>query len=174
MRTRPFAIVFLGFWLATAAAQDAKIDFQQFASSDGKYKVQFPGPVKTQTIEVKTPSGAQNLTLDSVSFPGDTVFMVSYIDTPPEAAKNPSGPRLDKIRDASKGEDGKVLSEKDMSVGTEKYPGRDVVIEKAGVVIRTRIVLADKRLYQVMVQSTKEFVTSPTANKFFDSFDVTK
>jgi hypothetical protein len=123
---------------------------------------------------VKTAAGKQDLTLDSVSLSDESLFIVSYIDTPPEASKNPPGPRLDKIRDASKGADGKLISEKDVTVGEEKYPGRDMVIDKAGVVIRTRIVLADKRLYQVMVQGTKEFVTSPTANRFFDSFDVTK
>jgi len=175
MRTRTFALVFLGFGLAHASAQqDGKVEFQQFASSAGKYKVQFPGPVKTDTVEVKTAAGAQNLTLDSVSLPGETLFVVSFIDVPPETAMNPSGPRLDKIRDASKGDDGKLLSEKDVTVGPEKYPGRDVVIEKAGVVIRTRIVLADKRLYQVMVQGTKDIVVSANANRFFDSFEVTK
>ena len=61
-----------------------------------------------------------------------------------------------------------------MKIGTDKHPGRDVVIEKPTGVIRSRIVLADKRLYQVMLQGTKEFVTSPLAERFFDSFDVTK
>jgi len=41
-------------------------------------------------------------------------------------------------------------------------------------VIRARVVLGEKRLYQVMVQGSKEFVTSPTADRFFESFEVTK
>lgn len=177
MRTRTFALVGMvaGLTLATTRAGDPpKVEFQQFASATGKYKVQFPGPVKTETTEVKTAAGAQSLTLDSVSLPGDTLFVVTYIDTPAEAAKAAPGPRLDKIRDAVRGTDGKVLSEKDVTVGFEKLPGRDVVIQKPATVIRTRIVLGEKRLYQVMVQGTKEIATSPTADRFFDSFEVTK
>lgn len=175
MRTRLFAVIGLALGLSLAsAAQDPKLDFQQYASSAGKYKVLFPGPVATETVEVKTAAGAQSLTLDSVSLPGEILFVVSYIDLPAAAANVPSTARLDKIRDASKGNDGKVLSEKDLTVGLEKFPARDVVIEKPGTVIRTRIVLGDKRLYQVMMQGRKELVTSPSADRYFDSFEVTK
>ena len=37
----------------------------------------------------------------------------SYVDTTEEVAKQPVGPRLDKVRDGNKGERGKVLSEKE-------------------------------------------------------------
>ncbi|HJZ56158.1 MAG TPA: hypothetical protein VKE74_14420 [Gemmataceae bacterium] len=177
MRTRTFALagLSLGLWLAAAVALDEpKVEYKQYASSAGKYKVLFPGPVFTETLEVKTPTGAQSLTLDSVSLPGEILFVVSYIDTPADTAKAPPGQRLDKIRDAARGEDGKVLSEKDLLIGTDKLPARDVVIQKPAVVIRTRIVLAEKRLYQVMIQGKREFVTAATADRFFDSFEVTK
>ncbi len=175
MRTRMLSLVLLAFALGSTAGEDVKLEFQKFASSAGKYKIEFPGAVKNETIEVKTDSGAQQLTLDSVSFPGSSaVFMVTYIDVSEETAKAPAATRLDKIRDASKGTDGKVLSEKDLKVGVEKFTARDVVIEKPTVVIRSRIVLADRRLYQVMLQGDQKFVTSELAERFFDSFDVTK
>ena len=177
MRTRTFLVVGVaaGLWLsAAAAADDPKVEFQQYASAAGRYKVLFPGAVATETVEVKTAAGAQSLTLDSVSLPGETLFVVSYIDTPAEAANAPAAARLDKIRDAAKGADGKVLSEKDLTVGLEKLPARDVVIEKPGAVIRSRIVLGDRRLYQVMIQGSRQLVTSPTADRFLDSFEVTK
>lgn len=175
MRTRTFAVIGLALGLGLAsAAQEPKLEFQQYASSAGKYKVMFPGPVATETIAVKTSAGAQSLTLDSVSLPGATLFVVSFIDVPADAANAPSAARLDKIRDASKGSDGKVLSEKNLTIGVEKLPARDVVIEKPGTAIRTRIVLSDKRLYQVMIQGSKDLITSPSADRFLDSFEVTK
>lgn len=159
---------------AVGAADDPRVEYQQFASSAGKYKILFPGPVRNETVEVKTAAGAQSLTLDSVSLADGTLFVVSYIDTPAEAARADSGPRLDKIRDAIRGPDGKLVSEKAVAVGLEKLPGRDVLVEKPGTVIRARVVLAERRLYQVLLQGSRGFVTSPTADRFFDSFEVTK
>jgi hypothetical protein len=176
MRTRTFALVglALGLGLTTAPADEPKVEYQQFASSAGKYKVLFPGPVRTETVEIKSSTGAQSLTLDSVSLPNETLFVVSYVDTPPEAARADPGPRLDKIRDAIRGPDGKLVSENGVTVGFEKLPGRDLMVEKPATVIRARVVLGEKRLYQVMVQGSRGFVTSPTADRFFDSFEVTK
>ena len=53
---------------------------------------------------------------------GDTVFMVSFVDTTDEVAKQPTGPRLDKVRDGNKGEAGKVLLDKEVTVGDREAP----------------------------------------------------
>lgn len=176
MRARTFALVglMLGVGVTVSAADVPKVEYQQFASSAGKYKVLFPGPVKTETTQVKTPVDTRTLTLDSVSLPGGVLFVVTFIDVPEDAAKAPAGPRLDKIRDANKGTDGQVLSEKNLEIGPDKLPGRDVVIQKPGTALRNRVIISGQRLYQVMLQGSREFVTSQTADRFFDSFEVTK
>jgi len=176
MRTRTFALVGLlaGIGVAAHARPAPDITYLPFASSDGRYKVLFPGPVKTETTDVKAGTGTLKLTLDSVQPTEGVIFMVTYLDTPDDVAKAPPGPRLDKIRDGNKGTDGKLLSEKEITVGVEKYPGRDLLIEKPAAVIRNRVVIAGNRLYQVMIQGPKELVTSKTADRFFDSFEVTK
>lgn len=174
MRTRTFALIALAAGLAAAAGAADPIDYKQFASAAGRYKVLFPGAVKTETQDVKTDKGPLKLTIDSVELGEDAVFCVTFIDYPEEVAKGDPGKRLDKIRDGNKGQDGKVLSEKAVEVGPEKYPGRDVVIEKPDVVLRNRIVLAGTRMYQVMIEGPKALVTSPAADRFFDSFQVTR
>src|SRR5439155_18196284 len=136
------------------------------ASGAGKYKAMFPGDVKTETTDVTAGKDTLKLTLDSVELKGDTVFMVSYVDATDEVAKKPAGPRLDKVRDGNKGPSGKVIEDKEITVGMEKYPGRDLLIETPGGFIRNRVVIAGNRLYQVMIQGTKEVVTSPSADKF--------
>jgi hypothetical protein len=52
MHARMFAVVGL---VTIIGAVSAQVDFKQFASTDGRYKVLFPGPVKSETVEV--PSG---------------------------------------------------------------------------------------------------------------------
>jgi hypothetical protein len=171
MRARTLTLVALvGVFVAVGAAQE----FKPYASSAGRYKVLFPGTVKTETTDVKAGKETLKLTLDSVELKGDTAFLVSYIDTTDEVAKQPTGPRLDKVRDGNKGPAGKVIEDKDVTVGPEKYPGRDVLIQTPGGYLRNRIVIAGKRLYQVMIQGTREVVTSPSADKFIASFEITR
>lgn len=159
--------------LATAAAAQPP-EFKQYASTEGRYKVQFPGAVKTETVPIKGQKVELVLTIDQVELRGGTSFLVTFVDAPDDVAKQPAAGRLDKVRDGNKGTDGKVHSEKEIAVGTEKYAGRDLLIEKPDGFLRNRVVIAGPRLYQVMVQGPKDVVTSPSADRFIDSFEVTK
>lgn len=171
MRARTFAV--LGLLVGSVAWAQGP-EFKPFASAAGRYKAIFPGPVKSDTVPVKGGTTELKLTIDSVELRAGTSFLVTYLDTPDEVAKQPAGPRLDKVRDGNKGEAGKVLEDKELTVGTEKYPARDVLIEAPGGCIRNRIVIAGNRLYQVMVQGPKDVVTSPSADRFIAAFEVTR
>lgn len=149
-------------------------EFKLFASTEGRYKILFPGPVKTDTVPAKTGKGEVTVTIDSVELRAGTAFLVSYVDAPDDVAKQPPASRFAKVRDANKGPDGKIVEDKEQVVGPEKYPARDVLIEKPSGWIRNRIVIAGNRLYQVMIQGPKEVVTSPSADRFLASFEVTK
>lgn len=173
MRARTFAPIALLFVFALFAHGQ---EFKQYASADGRYKVQFPGAVKSATTDVQAGKDTLKLTIDSVELKGDITFMVSYIDASEEVAKRPAGPRLEKVRDANKGEKGVVLEDKEITVtvGDEKFPGRDVLLETPNGVLRNRMVIVGRRLYQVMVQGSKEVATSPSADRFISSFEITK
>jgi hypothetical protein len=176
MRTRTFALVGLVLGLSVAVevgAADAP-EFKPYASTAGRYKAQFPGAVKTETVDVQAGKDELVLTIDSVELRAGTTFLVTFIDATDEATKLPAAMRLDKVRDGNKGADGKVLEDKELTVGVEKYPARDILIEKPSGCVRNRAVLAGKRLYQVMIQGTKEVVTSASADQFLASFEVTK
>jgi hypothetical protein len=165
------AIIAVVLNLGIASAQ---VDFKLYASTDGRFKVQFPGPVKTETVEVPGGKDKLKVTIDSVELRGGTAFLVTYVDAPPEVASSPAGPRMDKVRDANKGQAGKVLEEREFALGMEKYPARDVLIQTPTGFLRNRIVIAGSRLYQVMIRGEKAVVTSPSADTFLASFEVTK
>jgi hypothetical protein len=175
MRIRILALAALVAGLPLAAgAADPKVEYILFASSEGRYKVLFPGPVRTEKTDVKTATGPLKLTLDTVKLSDQVVYMVTYVDLPDDVAKTPTGPRLDKVRDGNKGGDGKVLTDQDVTIGAEKHPGRDVLIAKPTISLRNRIVIVGNRLYQVMLQGPHGFVTSRDADRFIESFEVTK
>jgi hypothetical protein len=130
--------------------------------------------VKSETIDVKMDKTDLKVTVDSVELRAGTAFLVTYVDAADDVAKAPVGTRIDKVRDANKGDEGKVLEEKELTIGMEMYPARDVLIENSGGCIRNRIIIAGSRLYQVMIQGSKDVVTSPSADRFLASFEVTK
>jgi hypothetical protein len=169
-------------WFAAAVASlaiagpGAGQEFKPFASGAGRYKVTFPGIAKSEATDVQAGPDKLKLVIDSVELKGGTVFLVSYIDAGEEVGKQPAGPRLDKVRDGNMGAAGKVIEDKGVTValGEEKFTGRDLLIETPGGFIRNRAVIVGRRLYQVMVQGTREVVTSPSADKFIASFELTK
>jgi len=152
----------------------ADLEYKPYASAEGRYKSLFPGAVKTETKDVDAGGKTLKLTLDSVEVADGVFFLVTYIDAPDDVAKLPAAMRLDKLRDGNKGDDGKVLLDKPIELGAEKLPGRDLLIEKPSFHLRNRAVIAGNRVYQVMVQGTKEYVGSKEVDRFFDSFEVTK
>jgi hypothetical protein len=174
MRTGMFAVLVLLVGSIAAESIANGQDFKTYASSAGRYKVLFPGPVKTDTVEVPAGKGKLTVTIDTVELRGGTSFLVTFVDAPDDVAKQPAAGRFDKVRDANKGADGKVAEEKDITVGDEKYPARDLLIEKKDVFLRNRVVIAGNRLYQVMIQGPKDIVTSPSADRFLASFEITK
>jgi hypothetical protein len=171
MRARGFALLIV---LAGIGAASAQVEFKAFASSAGRYKIDFPGPVKTNTYDVTMDKTDLKITADSVELRAGTSFLVTYVDTPDEVSKLPTSPRFDKVRNAIKGEKGKVLEDKELTIGVENHPVRDVLIEHADLYIRNRIVIVGPRLYQVIIQGSKEVVTSASADRFLASFEVTK
>src|SRR6266542_4107951 len=107
MGARMCAVVGLVVCAGVAAGED----FKQYASGAGRYKVLFPGAVKTETTDIQAGKDTLKLTLDSVELKGDTTFLVSYVDASDEVAKKAAGPRLEKVRDGNRGEKGKVLDD---------------------------------------------------------------
>lgn len=160
--------------LVACVAADPALDYKPYASTDGRFKALFPGMVKTETKDIAAGGKTLKLTLDSVEVTDGVLFLVTFIDAPDDVAAKPATTRLDKVRDGNKGDDGKVLLDKPIELGAEKLPGRDLLIDKSSFHLRNRAVIAGNRVYQVMVQGTKEFVTSKEVDRFFDSFEVTK
>src|SRR4051794_35520066 len=89
MRTWMFAVLSLVTIIGVVSAQ---VDFKQYASTDGRYKVLFPGAVKSEIVEVPSGKTQLKVMVDSVELRGNTAFLVTYVDAPEEVAKSPPGP----------------------------------------------------------------------------------
>lgn len=150
----------------------------EFASKEGHYSVLMPGTPTESTQKVPTPAGEIVANIATVEQSRGVGYAVSYNDMPFDENQLKEPGAVDKVLDGSANGQvtnvkGKLISQKPIKLGD--YPGREVYFEvpEKGE-IRSRIFLVGKRLYQTMVQGPKVTVTSKDADKFLDSFKLTK
>jgi hypothetical protein len=167
-------------WLAIAllaivtAPTSARGD-DDYEPRDGGFKVHFPGKPKETSQTAKSQVGDLKVSTATYATSDGNVFMVSYTDFPAGAAKaDMSAAFFDGVRRGLAGKDGKLLGEKDIQIGPDQLPGRDIDIEKDKKRLKFRVVLRDGRLYQVAAIGTAAFVKSKSATAFIDSFSLTK
>ncbi len=154
-----------------AARDDQKADAKKYESKDGKYRVAFPGE---PTLQNQKAPGVEIEMKMAIVEKGKGGYGVIYNDLP-----SVNGVEAKAILDG--GEKGladktksKITSSKNLEFGKDKFPARDIVAENTAATMRIRLILADNRLYQVMVIGPKEFATNKDADKFVGSFELTK
>lgn len=161
------------FFVWSATLHSDEVDLKVFASKEGKFSVQMPKDPSTTTRNVDTPLGKLKLTLTEKQ-QGESHYAIVYADYPADKMKNfDVNKSLDGARDGSvKNTGGKQISEKKITLGNAKYPGRELLIRlKDGRVwMRQRIYMVDLRQYQVVLGGPEEVVKSKAADKFFQSF----
>jgi hypothetical protein len=152
----------------------ASAQFQEYTSSDGRYKVSFPG-----TPQAKTSQSPGGVTMSAMGVDEkDGAYLVQYGDLsiPPGETDQQLQQRLDALRDATgQALGGKVTRFTPIKLAG-KYPGRELeatVPSKNGT-LRARMYLVNQRLYEVMAVGTSSWVSSPNTNTFFNSFSLTQ
>jgi hypothetical protein len=150
-----------------------KVEFKEFSSPEGRFKVEFPGTPK------KTNQQAAGIKMTTYTVEEKNgAYVVAFADAPIPSGETEAQlrKRLDGARDGMVGNvGGKLTSESDLTL-KDKYPGREVkadIPSKKGA-LRARVYIVDGRLYQVMVIGTSSWITSAEATRFLDSFALTE
>jgi len=161
-------LVVLGCAALTASAADA----EKYKSKEGKYAIQFPSGVKLSHSTQKAGDIDMHLTIAESD---GNAYVAMYMDLPEQAKDIPPKTILDGAEKGSVSQSGgKLESSKDIKFGKDKFPTREIVVNKDGNLIKTRIILAETRVYVIAVGGPKEFATSKDAAKFLDSLEITK
>ena len=161
----------VGALLISAHAEAAP--FKDFTSNVSGFKVQLPSPPKkdTQTaagVDVKTYTVQEN----------DGAYVVAVAEIPIPAGESAAKieARLDGARDGMVRNIHAKLKSSSRITLNGRYPGREVqatLPNKKGIV-RAKIFIVDQRLYQVLVIGTTSWATSDDANRFLNSFALTR
>lgn len=152
-----------------ANADEPLLNWQEYRSEEGHFKVLMPGKVSVMRKEVPLQEKVV-LHIHLVEVSKDLAFMVMFGDNHSalEASK-----RLQGVVD---GVGGRLQFSLNTQLGPDKIPGKDFLTDtnKGQAAYRCRVYLKQDRLYQVAVISrVKQYATSPDVEKFLNSFEIT-
>lgn len=164
----PLALLATLLLLAPAFAQKA------YKSDEGKYEVRFPKEPTVTNKELATTAGVLKVQTAKYESGKDYVLSVSHTTYPPKFGDIDAAKILDGVRDGLKGQDGTVKVDEPRTLGDDKVPARDVRIEAGKNGIRSRLILVDRRLVQVMAAGSKEALDGKAVEEFFKSFELMK
>jgi hypothetical protein len=143
----------------------------------GGFSIRFPGKPKEATQTTKTAIGELKVYTATYATAEGNIFLVSYTDFP-EAAIKPEihATLFNGVRDGLKGKDGEVETDERITIGDDKVPGREIVIDKEKLRQKTRfrVAIQGTRLFQFAVVGSDRFVTGKDAKEFLDSFEFRK
>lgn len=160
------SLVLIGAFATPANAEE------KYVSKEGKYSVVFPKAPKELTQDLPLPEGKSKLHMALVEVSKDQALIGTYNDYPADVTDKPAQKILEGVRDGAKG-DGEIVTDKEITYGKAKVPGREYHFTKGAFHQRFRIYLKGSRLYQVgVVGATKDVVLAKDADKFLDSFEI--
>lgn len=145
-----------------------------YLSEEGQYRIAFPKEPSTSTRKLATVAGAIPVHSAKLEVKRGLHYAVT-VTTYPESFNSAKPAKiLDGVRDGMKSGDGAITSEKVITLGAEKWPGREIVIDAGSNSIRCQIFLVGNKLYQIQAVGSKDSTTTPSVNDFFTSFDLVR
>ncbi len=172
MRTKALGLAALA--LAHCAAPGRADDaWKSFTSKEGRFSVLMPGKPQQQKQAARAGEKSIEVHIFSAAPAVDRIVYVTYTDHPKADVE---GKEEAFVEGTSKGNvatfKGKLVSDRKLTLGKGKHPGRDILVEMPDKKqqYRARIVLAGNRLYQVVAMGSAEFVKGKQADEYFESF----
>jgi hypothetical protein len=166
------AVVVLLIMIGDSIADEPKLE--KVTSKEGKFTVEMPGKPKESSKEINTPNGATTMYLFSLDG-GAVAHLVTYSDHPAKVVKDLGTDKcLDNVRDGNvKGIKGKLVDERKITIGKNRYPGRELIITFGdSKAYRARIYFVDNRLYQIIYTGTEEGAKEKAVDAYLESFQL--
>jgi hypothetical protein len=170
-----FSIAIL--FVSSLTLRGDEVELKKFTSKEGKFSALLPKDATTTTQNVDSPIGKLKVTMLAKEQNG-VYYAAVYTDFPADKVKNfDANKSLDGARDGSvKNTGGKLVYEKKITIGKAKHPGREILVNVGGgkLWMRQRIYMVNLRQYQTILAGPEKSVKDKTADKFFQSFELSE
>ena len=146
---------------------------EKYVSKDGGYAVQFPPGAEVAVKTQDAPGGLKAVVTTALLKADRQTYVVVHTPHTKGVLKAAAKAVLAAGEKATLAPPGTAkVAVKDFTFGREKFPARDVLTDRDGNQTRTRFILADPKLYTLVVGGPKEFASGPEADAFLDSFEL--
>ena len=165
--------VSVGLTVALLAGQTPPpASWRTFGPKDGSFTIALPVVPKEKKQQLKTPSGAVDVTLYICPAMGEGTLVVGVSELQDPVVAGTEEKRLRNARDgAVENSKGKLIHERKIMLAG--FPGRELWIESDPPnMIHTRFFAIKQRLYQTMAVGPKSFIETKEVAGFMDSFKV--
>ena len=164
--------------------EEPPAQLEEIVSKEWKFKVKFPGKPESKTHEAKQQIGTKTVQIKVVMFSKsftNEAFMVGVTDIPSAFEPDPveTSIMLEKGRDGALATSGASLVSSESILLQGRYQGREILAKTqppkgpADGVLKSRVYVVGKRVYQTIVAGTSAAIKEPRVAEFFDSFQVT-
>jgi hypothetical protein len=145
-----------------AVACSPQLDWREFRSEEGRFAAVLPGKPKFEEHELW---GRPGMVMHLWSArAGGAVYGVGYADAPSADAALVSRTRDALVANVG----GRILTDREITLGAAR--GREFTAEGPKATLMARVVVADRRLYQVALIGGKDSIDATGAETFFSSF----
>lgn len=147
----------------------------RYVSKDGGYSVTFPKGVEYKTKTLDVPGGMKMTLVGTDKAADKKALVVMHLTMPPGVFQAmPADKMLEMIGKQSAAKAGGTeVSNKEFTFGKQKYPGREIVLDKDGALVQIKVIAADPNLYVLTVGGTKDYVEGAEVKDFLKSFELT-
>jgi hypothetical protein len=147
--------------------------WRTYNAPDGSFSIELPGEPTVKTVQIPAEGGSTRVaTILNVEATKSTGFTCTYIDDESIQTKSPDQ-AFESTRDGSLREtQGTLISQERLTI--QGFPAVDVHASAAGnSLLDSRMVLAGKRLYMIVAESTPAEGRDPTTiRRVLDSFKI--
>lgn len=151
-------------------AQDATDG--KYVSKDGGFSIRFPAGAEVKTKTQDAPGGLKMVM--AIAEQDKKSHVAMFMALPPGTlAAVPAETILDgAAKGALQKSGGKEVSQKDFAFGKAKHPARELVVDKDGMIVKTHIIVADPKVFVLVVGGPGEYGSSKAATAFLKSFEI--
>ncbi|MCE9566307.1 MAG: hypothetical protein K8U57_30150 [Planctomycetes bacterium] len=165
-------------------AEEPPAQLEEFVSKEWKFKVKFPGKPENKQQDAKQQIGARTIQIKVVMFSKsfrNEGFIVGVTDIPTAFEPDPIETQLmlEKGREAALANSGATLESSKSILFQGRYQGMEILAKSqppkgpADGLLRARVYVVGKRVYQTIVAGTATAIKEPRVAEFLDSFQVT-